>query len=243
MLPAKAISAAFCRLGSLPERVIRSGKTLFLACLVCTGTVASAQPSEESEKALLEALDLCASGFGSLDSARDALTNAGWTEFENGPASVMVSSILAFSIDETDLAYTVENAYFMAASILGNSALGPNQLAFVHSDILLGLIGVEEGSQYCVVGGPKWTALTALQNGYGGGVRARTKLVSLLFGRKDQSTTAVALLDLDAFFQELGSTETDSSKKKLFGAPLKELLMPANITVAPDSKDENEEAK
>ncbi|WP_424832377.1 hypothetical protein [Ruegeria sp.] len=242
-MPAKAITSAFRGLHTLPERIVRSGTSLILACLVSFGSLAAAEePNKESEKAFLAAAKLCSSGFENLDSARDALTKAGWNEFEDGPAPAVVSNRVAFSIDETDLPYTVENAYFMAASMLGNSALGPNQPAFVHTDVQLALIGVEEGHQYCAFAGPRWTVYSAIKNGFAGGIRARTNIVSLIIGREDNATIAIALIDLDAFFQALGTTETDSSKKRLFGATFKELLMPANITISPDYKGEHGEA-
>lgn len=155
---------------------------------------------------------------------------------------MLVSNHVAFSIDETDLAYTVENAYFMAASILGNSELGPNQPAFIHADIQLALIGVEEGRQYCAFAGPRWIVYSAIKDGFGGGVRARTNIVSLILSREDYATTAIALIELDAFFKALGAATTEGSDKRLFGAPFRELLMSANITISPDYKDENEEA-
>jgi len=202
-----------------------------------TGTLATGQTTEQGEKAFLAALDLCSGPVETLDSARAVLTKTGWAEFDEGPARIVWSNRIAFSIDETDLLYTVSNASFMTVSLFGNSALGPNQLAFEHTNMRLALIGVEEGTSWCAFVGPEWLLKTALTNGLSGGISAKTGLVTIQLGASQKAMSAIALLDVEAFIEAYAAAEPDETKREEMIEALPDALMPTNILVLPIPQD------
>ncbi|NVO56555.1 hypothetical protein HW561_12225 [Rhodobacteraceae bacterium B1Z28] len=243
MLPAKAISAVFCRLRAFPERIARSGVSLWAICFLSTASLATAQAPEQGEKAVFVALELCSEPIETLVAARAALAEAGWTEFDEGPGRIVLSNRIAFSIDEADLPYTIRDASFMTASLLGNSALGPNQLAFEHSNVRLALIGIEEGQSSCAFTGPAWLLQSARTNGIDKGFGAKTRLVTLNLSRNPKVMAATASLEVDAFIEAYSAAETDQTKREEMVAALPGLLMPTNIFVAPFPQDAAEGAK
>lgn len=142
---------------------VRPARAAVLAAACAFGPV-SAQADERA--ALATMADLCATGFTSLQSARTALGAVGWQEDEGMETArnALAASVFAFRFDPADVGYSVLNADFMAASILGNSALGPNQLGFRLGGVQLGVLGVEEGTPYCVATGPAWILDAATGN-------------------------------------------------------------------------------
>ncbi|MEX0318867.1 MAG: hypothetical protein AB3N21_12985 [Ruegeria sp.] len=191
----------------------------------------------------MTALDLCSGGMESLQTARATLESVGWAPWEEGPASILASNAIAFSVDATNPAHTVDNALFMAVSILGNSELGANQPAFVLSDIRLALVGVEEGKPYCAFAGPDWLVHSALRNGANDGLQAKTELVTLMLGEHGNAMFAMSLVDVDAFVEVLSKAEAEDTDRKDMGPHLRELLAPANIQVVPKSLNAAEEVQ
>lgn len=100
------------------------------------------------------------------------LTDLGWTvgESQDTTADLLfwVLFASAFTFNETEgvevaakseelerrLGYMIVNSSFMSASILGNSAMPPNQPNYTHGKYRLALIGVGYGKGYCVLSGP-----------------------------------------------------------------------------------------
>lgn len=136
-------------------RAVRLG-TLSVSCILSVANPVHAV--EENPAAVARMVELCATGPTSLEGARAAFADAGWTEAQDGKPTVMAlaSLVFAFQFDAAEPGYSALNAQFMAASILGNSALGPNQLGFSLGEVMLGVLGIEEGTPYCVVTGPEW---------------------------------------------------------------------------------------
>lgn len=227
----------------IPGRMIHSG-ALALAIGICAaGSAVSGTPEKEDEQAFVSALELCSDGPRSLTTSSATLENAGWSPSDEGPMMVLASNSIAFSVDATNPEYTVENGFFMAASVLSNSALGPNQLAFTRSDIRFGVMGITEGTPYCVFAGPDWLIQTALRNGVDSRIQAKTELVTLLLGENDKAMTSVALVDIDAFAEVLSRAKAEVTERDDTSFQLRKVLSPANIQVVPKWVDTNGEVQ
>ncbi len=115
--------------------------------------------AETIEVAAIEALEFCLDMPSDQDQAIDQLGVMGWTRAtdDDGQTIYQLLYSLMFVNDHRpdDLDYTYKNSHFMAASTLGNSALLPNQPAFTKGEIRLGVLGIREGTPYCVLSGPK----------------------------------------------------------------------------------------
>jgi hypothetical protein len=118
-------------------------------------------------------LEFCAELTGDRDAVTTQLTELGWVpESDPNPIAGEIllwggfarayalqpgqSLVLQSGSDEPgkQLGFIIENASFMAASVLGNSALSPNQPSFTSGAHRLATLGVELGEGYCVWSGP-----------------------------------------------------------------------------------------
>lgn len=115
------------------------------------GPAASAQSMDDS---LTAAFNLCLSPPDSPDAAREVLDDSGWQPSEDATAIALYNAVVAFNFNAADLAYTFTNAGFMAASVLGNSALGPDQVGMELDGYRIAVLGISEGTPYCVLTGP-----------------------------------------------------------------------------------------
>lgn len=130
---------------------------IILSCAISTTSSAS----EKDEKAALEvAIDACFNLTGTPQSVETTLTDAGWVKSPDRKVTfeTLFSVYFAATLNSDDLDYSYNNSAFMAASILSNSGLGPDQPGFTHGDLRLGVIGLKEDTPYCILSGPKWVA-------------------------------------------------------------------------------------
>jgi hypothetical protein len=130
--------------------------TTLLAC-------ASGTAFADTAANLDAAISLCTSLPHPSEIVTEALVAAGWASDPNAVRRSFVSSAFAFRLQPEDIAYSIDNGVFMAASILGNSGLPPDQPGFSAAGI--GLVVVQGGDApgYCVLSGPD-VLLTYLQS-------------------------------------------------------------------------------
>jgi len=122
--------------------------------------------SISAETATHNAVEFALRACAQLPDGKDVILNAleqhGWTKPAdfNVLTNLFASTKFAFkhSTENAELLEkSIANAFFMSASVLGNSALPPNQPVFVHEDVSIGVIGLtlsKSGLPYCVIGGP-----------------------------------------------------------------------------------------
>ena len=119
--------------------------------------------ADDGVSALEDALDLCLQLPSDQGAITTRLEDGGWKktpEDDDGATAfhILYSTIFTSRHRPDDMDYTYRNSAFMAASILGNSALQPGQPTFTHGELKLGVFGVREGTGYCALTGPKWAA-------------------------------------------------------------------------------------
>ncbi|MEM8592953.1 MAG: hypothetical protein AAGF13_10545 [Pseudomonadota bacterium] len=125
--------------------------SLGLAALTLPVPHANAQTPENAVKT---AFDLCTNVPGQIDEARAILSEAHWKESESAALTTLYWLTVATNFKADDLDFTFRNAAFMAASVLGNSALGQDQIGVEFDNYMLALLGLPEGTPYCVMTGP-----------------------------------------------------------------------------------------
>ncbi len=129
--------------------------TMALACIAQSGYAQDAR--DEAFNTLVE---LCSRLPAERDQVESKLVAGGWAEPSDPVVlfDLMASGTFNFKhsfSDRETLGKSLENAFFMAASILGNSALPPAQKAYVSGDLVVGVIGLtidEPGLPYCIIG-------------------------------------------------------------------------------------------
>lgn len=117
--------------------------------------------ANEKQPVLNGTIDFCLKLPSDHTTLDKELKSIGWNRRlgEDGDrlaAYVLYSSIFTIKHRSEDLDYTYMNSAFMAVSILGNSALRPNQPAYTNGEMRLGVFGIREGVGYCVFTGPRW---------------------------------------------------------------------------------------
>jgi hypothetical protein len=181
-----------------------------MALAIAVATPGSIAPAMADQRAaLVEMANICAEGPTTIDDAKAAIGAAGWIHTQDPQVvfNALRSAVFSFQFNPEDVGYSLLNADFMAASILGNSALGPNQLGFTFDDLQLAVLAVEEGAPYCVATGPAAILDASVQvsgleeTGQTGPVRVRK-------GSLGEGSYADALLDL----QGIGSLYPTVSK-------------------------------
>lgn len=138
--------------------VLRAAHALCAAGLLAlAAAMAFSLPAraQSNDAALDAALALCGALPNQTQLARDALRASGWEATEEGAPVALYNAMLAFNFDATDLSYTFGNASFMMASVLGNSSLGDDQVSMSFEEYNLGILGIAEGTPYCVLSGPE----------------------------------------------------------------------------------------
>lgn len=186
-------------------------------------------------KALKTAIELCQSSPSDPDAVHSILTSIGW---QKGNDETLIKSLISLfinqSFDATRIEYTYSNSSFMAASVLGNSSLGPQQFSYRLGDLTLSVLGVTEGTPYCVLTGPDELALMSLEAGLDSQITARTEYVTIGLHSSMGATVFLGQTKLKAISALLRKSpqldeETRAELTKLFNL----VLMPANIQITP----------
>lgn len=136
-------------------RLKRRARARLCAISTILVMLAGSAAAQSEEKALLSAFDVCTDIPDDIDTAREILNQAGWESAKGALVTVVQNAVFSFNFDAHDLEYTSGNAGFMAASILGNSGLGQDQIGVQSGDLKLALLGLPEGTPYCVFTGPE----------------------------------------------------------------------------------------
>ena len=171
-----------------------------MAVAIAVATSGSIAPAMADQQTALAAMaNLCAEGPMTLDDAKAALGAAGWVQTQDPQVvfNPLRAAVFSFQFRSEDVGYSLLNAEFMAASILGNSALGPNQLGFTFSDVQLAVLAVEERKPYCVATGPAAILDVSVQVS-GLEETGQTNLVRVRKGSLGEGGYADALIDLQA---------------------------------------------
>lgn len=123
----------------------------------------SAQPLQANERRIVidNAIDLCLKLPSNQKKIDAKLKSNGWIRKigESGEKlalSILYSALFTINHRSEDLHYTYTNSVFMAASILGNSALTSGQPVYNKGELKLGVFGVQEGAGYCLLSGPSF---------------------------------------------------------------------------------------
>ncbi|MEO3413344.1 hypothetical protein AAFO92_01670 [Roseovarius sp. CAU 1744] len=196
-------------------RIFRTVAPIKLALLTTTLSGAALA----SESTFDQTLELCSSLSGGQEGVRSDLVAMGWEPVENPKTALDVLFWTIFSTDfatftEENLAlfsnsevegeqlgYLVANAHFLSVSILGNSALPPDQPAYMNGGIKLATLGLSLNKGYCVITGPSsiFENATSLDNFVDKWPDNRNKSdrpgVSARFGETDLARIFVARLD------------------------------------------------
>ena len=186
-------------------------RTPGLALAIAVATWGSIAPAMADQRAALVAMaNICAEGPTTLDDAKATLGAAGWAQTQDPQVvfNPLRSAVFSFQFNSEDVGYSILNADFMAASILGNSALGPNQLGFTFGNVQLAVLAVEEGTPYCVATGPA-DILDASDQVSGLEEVGQTGLVRVRKGSLGDGGYADALIDLRA----IASLDPDMLKR------------------------------
>ncbi|WP_273508731.1 hypothetical protein [Planktotalea frisia] len=110
--------------------------------------------ADSTRESIRAAIKICTDIPKEIDVARANLLKNGWERTKEGALIALFNGMIASKFRAHDLDYTIRNAFFMSASILGNSSLGANQISMEFGSYHLALLGIREGSPYCVLSGP-----------------------------------------------------------------------------------------
>lgn len=167
--------------------------------------------------ALKTAIELCLTRLNDEERVEAHLIDAGWNKNLSSEVVFDTMTSLNFAFKYTSesaeaLEYAFQNSRFMAASILGNSALPANQPSYSLEDINLSPIGLSSDMPYCILSGPLQldSALNAIgiSENNAVGNDPRFSLIeetsrTLYTVRLDDSDVIVSIVDTDAIFEKV----------------------------------------
>ncbi len=205
-----------------------------------------------------EALSLCSDLGNDIATVDDELSNLGWQAADTPQTTlgVLFWSLFArdFAVfgDEalelmansddfgTQLGYLIVNADFMAASILGNSALPPNQPAYSKGEYQLAVLGVSLGKGYCIMAGPSTILDTVTQFDSFAEKwpkdmpKSSRDGVTALFGTAGNAKIFAANLDEPTLRKLYSSTTIElPESRRTFDPQIFDTLPPAVISISP----------
>ncbi|CTQ49015.1 hypothetical protein [Jannaschia donghaensis] len=189
-------------------------------------------------------IDLCFALPNTIPLAVEAFENLGWRTIEEDEESetpppifqTLMAGVIVHNFRADDLNYTVGNGAFMAASILGNSSLGKNQIGMAYGDASLAVLGIEEARPNCTMAGPAWISRAT----HAAGLRAQItqSTADLWQGMRidDRGGHKIGIFeDFEAFQEDVRkaivSNDDDPEEVDLYVGMLK----PVSITVTPQA--------
>lgn len=139
----------------------------------------------------------------------------------------LFNGVAVFNFRANDLDYTFSNANFMAASVLGNSALGRDQIGMRSGEHTLAVLGIPEGTPYCIITGSDALLETLAQDvGFKDQSSTSSDLVTQISGRiQSDIATMVGKFDVAKLTQALSEAELPDDKK----IRITELINPVTI--------------
>lgn len=112
-------------------------------------TLGSAQAQEITEVEV--AIKLCLDLPQNDNDTFQKLIEEGWSNDADAAFRAFLSGVFAFNFNPEDLSYSIYNASFMAASLLGNSSPRPNPVGFSNGDLKLTIL---KDNPTCILSGP-----------------------------------------------------------------------------------------
>ncbi len=231
----------------------RAGAVFVALSTLCSPVYASGEP-----ETVRDVLSLCSDLGNNVAAVDDELKNLGWQAADTPQTSLNVLFWSLFARDftvfgdealelmansdnlGTQLGYLIVNADFMAASILGNSALPPNQPAYSKGEYQLAVLGVSLGKGYCIMAGTstildavtqfdsfaeKWPEDMPKSNRDG---------VTALFGTVGNAKIFAANLDEPTLRTLYSSTTIElPESRRTFDPQIFDALPPAVISISP----------
>ena len=125
------------------------GTLLVITCIHLSGFSAFA----DQFRGLESALSVCTELPATADVVSKRLAEGGWAADAKAVWATFNSGAFAYNLNPDDIAYSLDNGSFMAASILGNSAMPPYQPGFSISDTKLSVLMSDTVQAYCVISG------------------------------------------------------------------------------------------
>ena len=148
-----------------------------------------AREPEESERQLIaDTIDFCFDPPKDVDLATDTLARIGWRSADASDGSMpdeaeaLIGAILVGRFQTDDIPGSIANAGFIAASVLGNSSLGSDQIGMAYEDAVIAAMGIEERTPYCALSGPAWVVIAASQAGLNFQMEQSTAMLSQAVG-------------------------------------------------------------
>lgn len=120
-----------------------------LSAFQLAGAAAFAATSSQLDAALT----ICTSLPQPSGVVADKLVGTGWAADSDAVMAAFVSGAFAFYLKPHDIAYSLDNGWFMAVSVLGNSALPPDQPGYSTDTLRLAVLAGESAQGYCVLSG------------------------------------------------------------------------------------------
>ena len=208
-------------------------KFIFTFCLLYCFPAQSLLANEE-RTVLKDTIDFCLKLPASQNLVFEELEPMGWKKSlgskDNIAVKVIYSTIFTARHRSEDLEYTYNNSQFMAASILGNSALKPNQPAFIYKGLRLGVLGIKLGKGYCVLTGPKWATIEIEQK-FGIKLNRSLPYRKSYHGKIGTHTVWVNEIDIEKFHLVKPAISDDVLKR--YRAFEKDALRETNLTIIP----------
>lgn len=140
------------------RRKISSAIIASALSIVSSSSISAETPTHN---AIEFALRACAQLPDGKDTILNSLEQNGWVKSADSYTlyDLLASATFAFkrSTENAELLEnSLANAFFMSASILGNSGLPPNQPAFILDEMSIGVIGLtlSKNKPWCVINGP-----------------------------------------------------------------------------------------
>lgn len=202
---------------------------LAFAQLAAGPAVATTDETAQIEKTLKLCFDLPKT----RDATNAALAELGWTGPEPGvTGKTLVSVFAAQQQDSEDPIGWLENATFMAASSLGNSALAPGQPGYVRDGARLAVLGHDLGLAHCALamdGRFAETAAAQLQTG----IRVQSGQGYAGLGVAKNRLIFFGVLRPDLIAKDVETADTDDRRREFARSALKEAVMSVNVMIIP----------
>ena len=170
--------------------------------------LAGSAGAQTQQDAIATAFEICTTQPTTIDEIRETLLQHGWQNNEPTTLSALFNAKIAFDFNADDLRYTFENAFFIAASVLGNSSLGSDQIGVTFEDYQLAMIGIVENTPYCVLTGPNELIKTFANGGWVTQTQVTTDLVSQgIWTDLNGSSATVGVINIEAIQAALKAAE------------------------------------
>ena len=199
-------------------------------------------PTGEEVELIDRTIDLCFDPATTTEAAEEALTDVGWERTDptasdiEAPAALvaLTSYALGTRFDIEDVAHSVENARFVAASVLELSALGRNQVGMRYGEAVVGFLGIKERYPYCVLAGPPWMAPALQRTGPKDSARQESSILHQAMGVTPRGLHQIAFFrNFDVLFDDVSSEMNETEGPALTLEQMVQVFRPVSAGVVP----------